>query len=207
MPWRQGPDGFRGSARSLRRSTWVGHDQIRKAFSMGFHQSFGRIPERSHSLTLLASTRKTRPGVRRCSTNRRAISTPRYRLATARRTVLLRSGSSRDRPSTVRPRNGGSVSKMMSEHLGSRSRCRSFTSPSAMTTSRSPSWNRNHTGDTEAVPSLRYVVNTAGDGRSRRTWVARDQVSDMSRFSLLERCRRGAARSSRIREAPGPHCS
>ncbi len=109
----------------------------------------------------------TRPGVRRCSTNRPPNSRPRYRLAIARRAVLPPSGTSRGAPSMVRPRNGGSVSKTMSEHRGTRSKWRSLASPSAITTSRSCSWRRNHTGDTAALPSLRYVVNTAGEGRSR----------------------------------------
>jgi hypothetical protein len=38
----------------------------------------------------------------------------------------------------------------------------------------------NRTGDTGAVPSLRYVVSTAGDGRSRRSAEARDQSSGIS---------------------------
>jgi hypothetical protein len=66
------------------------------------------------------------------------------------------------------PRNGGTASKMTSEHRGSAAMCRSFTSFSAMTTSKQPSWNRNQTGELTAVPSLRYVVRTAGDGASSR---------------------------------------
>jgi hypothetical protein len=51
---------------------------------------------------------------------------PRYRLAIASRTLLLHPGSRRGLPSTVTPRKGGSVSKIMREEAGTRSRCGSF---------------------------------------------------------------------------------
>ena len=43
----------------------------------------------------------------------------------------------------------------------------SLRSPLAITTSNPPSCQRNHTGETSALPSFRYVVNTAGEGASR----------------------------------------
>ena len=66
----------------------------------------GSIPERSHSLTLVGVIRKTRPGVWRCSTNRRAVSVPRYRLASRAEPCCLRPFETRT-ALDGRPRNGG----------------------------------------------------------------------------------------------------
>jgi hypothetical protein len=69
-------------------------------------------------------------------------------------------------PRTSTPRNGGVASNTTRMQRGSRLRWVSLTSPSAMTTSNASSLQRNQTGETRTLPSLRYVVNTAAEGSS-----------------------------------------
>src|SRR5262245_49461823 len=69
-------------------------------------------------------------------------------------------------PRTSTPRNGGAASNTTRTHSGFAARGRSFTSPTAITISNAPSFQRNQTGDTSALPSRRYVVSTAGEAPS-----------------------------------------
>src|SRR3954468_17061295 len=65
-------------------------------------------------------------------------------------------------PSTFTPANGGSASKAMNVQRGSRRKCDSFGSPSAMTISKAPSCSRNQTGEMYGLPSFRNVCRIAG---------------------------------------------
>ena len=96
---------------------------------------------------------------------------------------------------------------MVSTHSGRRSRCWSFGSPSAMTISTaSPSY-RNQTGDTAAVPSMRYVTSTAGEGSARRSIVSAGRFATVG-FSLANKDIATGGRSERFGVAaprfPGP---
>src|SRR5919197_4308584 len=88
-------------------------------------------------------------------------------------------------PRTSIPRNGGTASNTTRTHRGSRSRWPSFTSPSAITISNAPSFQRNQTGVTSALPSFRYVASTAGDGPSSSGRAFSTQSSVTFRRRLL----------------------
>ena len=102
----------------------------------------------------------------------------------SRRASMPSSVSSRGVPSKARPRKGGSVSMIMSAHTeacepgaGARRRLGSHNLETLVMKS-------NHTGDTAALPSLRCVVKTAGEGRSRRLTNSGDTSSSIIRFCL-----------------------
>ena len=113
----------------------------------------------------------------RSSAKRRPSDAPRYRPAMAARAEVTSPSISSAVPRASMPRNGRTASKTRRAHRGSRLRWRSFTSPSAITTSKAASAKRNQTGVTSALPSVLYVVSVAGAGASSSERTGSNQPS------------------------------